>query len=87
MIDIAGELSAREGLPFQDYTEAVRNLTRVGPFPAELVQRLEALPDFRNVVIHEYVELDLERVIQALDGLASVEEFAALLADHLGAPD
>ena len=83
VIDIAGELSAREGLPFQDYTEAVRNLARAGPYPVELVRELESLPGFRNVVIHEYVELDMERVIQALDGLDPIETFARTLAGQL----
>ena len=84
VIDISGELSAREGLPFQDYTEAVRNLRRAGRFPAELVRELEVLPGFRNVIIHEYMELDLERVIVAMDELASVEKFAELVAGQLG---
>ncbi|MGH7557197.1 MAG: type VII toxin-antitoxin system HepT family RNase toxin [Gemmatimonadota bacterium] len=83
VIDIAAELSAREGLPFQDYTEAVRNLARTGPFSAKLVKELEALPGFRNIVIHEYVELDLEWVTQALDRLAPIETFAAALSEHL----
>ena len=48
-----------------------------------MVKQLEALPGFRNIVIHEYVELDLERVIQALEGLAPIEAFAQTLAEHL----
>lgn len=83
VIDIAGELSARAGLPFQDYTEAVQNLVRVGPFPVEMVKQLELLPGFRNVVIHEYVELDMERVIQALGGLEPIDAFAKAVAEHL----
>ena len=34
VIDIAGELSARRGDAFEDYTEAVRNLARDDRFPA-----------------------------------------------------
>lgn len=80
VIDVAGELSARHGLPFQDYTEAVRNLARIGPFPSELVEALEPLPAFRNVVIHDYVALELARALDALDELEPVEEFAAIVA-------
>jgi uncharacterized protein YutE (UPF0331/DUF86 family) len=39
------------------------------------VRKLERLPGFRNVVIHEYVALDLDRVVDALDDLAPVEQF------------
>lgn len=84
VIDAAGDLAARVGLPFEDYTEAVRCLPRAGPFPPELVHQLERLPGFRNVLIHEYVAIDLERVVAALDELEPIEEFADRLAEHLG---
>jgi uncharacterized protein YutE (UPF0331/DUF86 family) len=75
VIDIAGELSARRGDRFEDYTGAVRNLSRDPRFAAEVVRELERLPGFRNVLIREYVALDLDRVIEALDRLDPVERF------------
>lgn len=39
------------------------------------MRKLERLPGFRNVVIHEYVALDLDRVVEALDGLSLAEAF------------
>ena len=79
VIDLAGDLAARRGDRFEDYTEAVRSLARDGRFLPELVRKLERLPGFRNVVIHEYVALDLDRVIDALDDLAPVEQFLELV--------
>ena len=75
VVDIAGELSARDGLRFEDYTEAVRNLRRLGFVPDEVVAALEPLPGFRNVVLHEYVALDLQLVVDALHELEPVERF------------
>jgi len=77
VIDIAGELSARRGLRFEDYTEAVRNLAAIPEMPPELVAALEPLPGFRNVLIHEYVTLDLERVVEAFGRLDAIDGFAA----------
>ena len=79
VIDIAGELAARRGDRFEDYTEAVRLLARDARFPADLVEQLEPLPGFRNVVVHEYVALDLRRVVEALDRLEPVERFAEVV--------
>lgn len=79
VIDIAGELSARRGERFEDYTDAVRNLGRDGRFPPDLVAELERLPGFRNIVIHEYVALDLDRVVDALARLAPIEQFAEIV--------
>jgi uncharacterized protein YutE (UPF0331/DUF86 family) len=75
VIDVAGELSARRGDRYEDYTQAVRNLARDERFPAELVRKLERLPGFRNILIHEYVGLDLDRVVEALDELEPIERF------------
>jgi uncharacterized protein YutE (UPF0331/DUF86 family)/predicted nucleotidyltransferase len=76
VIDIASELSARYLLRFQDYTEAVRNLSSIPGLPPAAVRALEKLPGFRNVLIHEYVTLDYKRVIEVLDRLGDVEELA-----------
>lgn len=75
VIDVAAEIASREGLRFQDYTEAVRALVTVEEFSEELVDDLEPLPGFRNIVIHEYTEVDLEQVVRALERLAAVHEF------------
>jgi uncharacterized protein YutE (UPF0331/DUF86 family) len=76
VIDIASELSARHRLRFQDYTEAVRNLATIPGFSASLVQGLEKVPGFRNVLIHGYVTLDYAKVVDALERLDAIEEFA-----------
>jgi uncharacterized protein YutE (UPF0331/DUF86 family) len=79
VIDIAGELSARRGDRFEDYTQAIRNLARDSRFEATLVDDLEPLPGFRNVLVHDYVGLDLRRVVEAMDNLAPVERFYAVV--------
>jgi uncharacterized protein YutE (UPF0331/DUF86 family) len=79
VVDVAGELAARRGDRFEDYTEAVRSLAHDPRFPADLVEQLAPLPGFRSVVIHEYVALDLRRVVEALDRLVPVERFAEIV--------
>src|SRR5205807_1790495 len=79
VIDIAGDLSSRRGERFENYTQAVRNLSRDSRFPPELVRALEPLPGFRNVLLHEYVALDLQRAVEALDRLEPVERFLAIV--------
>ena len=79
VIDIAGELSAQRGEAFDDYTQAVRNLSHDPRFAPALVERLAQLPGFRNVVIHEYMQIDFDRVVEAVNDLGPVEEFIAIL--------
>jgi uncharacterized protein YutE (UPF0331/DUF86 family) len=80
VIDVAGELSARRGERFEDYTQAVRNLASDARFPSELVRELQQLPGFRNVLIHEYVALDMGRVMEALARLDSIDRFVEIVA-------
>jgi uncharacterized protein YutE (UPF0331/DUF86 family) len=80
VIDIAGELAARRGDRFDDYTQAIRTLSRDSAFSADLVKQLEPLAGFRNVVIHEYVALDLDRVVEALGRLDPIDRFIRIVA-------
>lgn len=79
VIAIAGELSARRGLKFEDYTAAVRNLSAYPEFPADVVTELARLPSFRNVLIHQYLEFDLNRAVEALGRLDVVERFMQIV--------
>lgn len=83
VIDLAGELSARQGMPFEDYRQAVRNLATMSLVAADTVAALERLPGFRNVLIHEYVALDLERAVEAMDQLRPVEELVEAVRRRL----
>jgi uncharacterized protein YutE (UPF0331/DUF86 family) len=46
-----------------------------------LVERLVRLPGFRNVIVHEYADVDYARVLKALDELEPVERFARAVAE------
>jgi uncharacterized protein YutE (UPF0331/DUF86 family) len=80
VIDIAGELAARRAIRFDDFTGAIRALAQIEGFDAELVDRLAPLAGFRNILVHEYVQLNYDRVIAALDGLDPVDDFIVAVA-------
>ena len=80
VIDIAGELASRRGARFEDYVGAIRALGGDERFPADLVLQLERLPGFRNVLVHEYAALDLDRAVAALNALDPIRQFAGIVA-------
>lgn len=53
---------------------------RVADSRPDMVDRLARLPGFRNVLIHDYIGPDMDRVVDALDDLRAIEEFAAIVA-------
>ena len=87
VIDIAGDLAARRGERFEDYKEAVRKLGLDDRFPDDVVHELERLPGFRNVLIHEYVALDMARVVEAVEKLEPVERFLTIVSQIVAESD
>lgn len=88
VIDVAGELTSRAGHSFEDYTTAVRNLSRLegDDFPPEMVAELALLPGFRNILIHEYVGIDYDLVLKALHHLDPIERFVRTVAVRISPP-
>ncbi len=66
VIDISGELSARRGERFEDHTQAIETLGNDPRFPAQLVPDLKPLFGFRNVLVHEYVLLDVRWLLPSI---------------------
>ena len=81
VIEIAGELAGRQGIKFCDYREAVQSLSRLEQFDEKLVGTLALLPGFRNALVHEYVELDYDRVVTALNNLEPIEQFVRIVGE------
>jgi uncharacterized protein YutE (UPF0331/DUF86 family) len=59
-------LSAGFGVSTKDYEDILVQLERVGVVDAALGQRLKGLGGFRNLLVHDYLEVDPEKVIEAL---------------------
>lgn len=88
VIDIATHLAATAGLDASDYASAIDRLTGMNVLPAAFGARLRQVAGFRNVLVHEYIEVDLEVVARVLDeNLDDFEEFARWIERHLdGSP-
>lgn len=84
VIDVSGELASRKKRHFEDYTGAIRALTAYDEISDGLITDLERLPGFRNILVHEYLALDLDRAIEALDHLEPIEAFLGIVCKLCG---
>jgi uncharacterized protein YutE (UPF0331/DUF86 family) len=67
---------------------AVELLADHGVITQELCKRCLSAKGFRNVLVHEYEEIDPKRVYSYLqDGFSDIEEFARSLAQYLTGKD
>jgi uncharacterized protein YutE (UPF0331/DUF86 family) len=65
-----------------DYADAFRSLREAGILDEKLAARLEAMARFRNLLIHQYAEVDDRRVHQFLrQDLDDLDAFIAAILD------
>jgi uncharacterized protein YutE (UPF0331/DUF86 family) len=76
-LDISHRIIALENAQKpRDYYEAILRLGELGVIPAEFARRLAPLAGLRNILVHEYVRVDWERIHQHLQRLADLVAFA-----------
>ena len=79
-------LSAHFGVTTRDYEEIAQRLGAHGVLSPELVNRLRGLGGFRNLLVHDYAELDPVRVLDHLaDAPADFGDFTAAIRRWLDA--
>ena len=75
-IDIANRIISIEHLEKpRDYYEAILRLGEADVLPADFARHLAPVAGFRNVLIHEYLEIDWDEVYQNLQGLKDLYSF------------
>lgn len=85
VIDIATHLvAALGGRIGHEYRDQVRQLGEVGVLPGDVSERLAPMVGFRNILVHEYLEVDLQEVHRVLTHhLGDFLSFAAHVEDFL----
>ena len=83
-IDIAVHILA-EDFPEtpEDYASAFRSLGRVGVVEEGLADRLASAAGLRNVIVHLYMDVDMERVWSSLEDLGQLQEYAESIRTYL----
>ena len=66
------------------YKDIFPKLAEIGVLPPEFAQRLVGMAKFRNVLVHLYLEVDLQRVYRYLqENLDDFETFARYVGEWL----
>jgi len=80
-VDVAQHICATEGWgPPADNGDAVRLLGEHGVLTAELATSMRKAVGFRNVLVHDYIEVDDEIVVGRLKSLGDLDEFVRQVA-------
>jgi uncharacterized protein YutE (UPF0331/DUF86 family) len=82
VLDVATHLAASAGLETPDYATAVDKLGELGVVPTSFAERLRGLAGFRDVLVHGYLDVDLDQVARLLR--SRLDDFVAF-AQHVDA--
>jgi uncharacterized protein YutE (UPF0331/DUF86 family) len=84
-VDVAQHICAAEGWgPPKDNADAFALLGRHDVLEKELAVRMRRAAGFRNVLVHEYIEVDDQIVLARLNDPSDLEEFSGQVAKWLG---
>jgi uncharacterized protein YutE (UPF0331/DUF86 family) len=83
-LDIATHIAASRGSDVPDYASAIDELGRLGVLSRDFVAEFRSVAGFRNVLVHGYLDVDLD-VLHALlhDRIGDFESFAAHIEAYL----
>jgi uncharacterized protein YutE (UPF0331/DUF86 family) len=84
-LDLANHWIAERTLPIPDSNrDSFTILERAGELSPELAERLRGWAGFRNILVHEYLEIDHSIAYRAIrDDLGDLDSFASWAADKL----
>lgn len=84
VLDISHRLISLAGGPRpRDYYEAILRLGELGVLPPEFAAHLAPLAGFRNILVHEYLEVDWQEVYRNLQQINDLAQFAAMVREWL----
>lgn len=76
-LDIANRIISLEAARKpQDYYEGIIRLGEIGVLPVEFARDFASIAGFRNILVHEYLDLDWDEVYANLQALDDMHIFA-----------
>lgn len=84
LLDIGNHIVAEKGLGTPDDARGILDcLERAGIVPRELHERSRGLAGFRNVLVHDYIDIDHRTVHALLQRVGDLVELGRVLGDYV----
>lgn len=80
VLDVGNHLLADLGMRAADYSDVIDQLGKQGILPPEFAKRIRGMAGFRNVLVHGYSTLDVDKLHSVLQN--NLDDFTAF-ANHI----
>ncbi|MCK4268157.1 MAG: DUF86 domain-containing protein [Actinomycetia bacterium] len=83
VLDISHYILAQQNWPRAEGKEAIRSLGQYRVIPAEFAEQFSHVAGFRNILVHEYLKIDRNKVFDFLHNLQDFREFSRYVLGFL----
>jgi len=85
LLDIGSHILVEEGeRDINNYTDIIRQLGEMGIISREFAKSIEGMAGLRNILVHEYVDVDLGVIFKILQQrLEDFEKFISFIREYL----
>ncbi len=84
LLDIGNHILAEKGITIEGYSEIFSKLAKIGAIPIEFGEKIKGMAGFRNILVREYANVDLSKLVTALDtGLEDIRDFAGYIINYV----
>ena len=84
VLDIGNHILADAGNPAQDYGRIFEKLAQIDVIPADFAESIKNMAGLRNILVHEYTEVDMKKLTDVLNNsLGDFSKFATYVMSYL----
>ncbi|MFW5981357.1 MAG: type VII toxin-antitoxin system HepT family RNase toxin [bacterium] len=84
ILDLGNHILSEEGVPVDNYADIFDELARLKIIPEDYAAKIKGMAGFRNVLVHEYADIDLDIIVNVLNNsLDDFKEFAKYVKNHI----
>ncbi|WP_258359178.1 type VII toxin-antitoxin system HepT family RNase toxin [Moorella sulfitireducens] len=85
VLDIGTHILAEEGIIVDEYSNIFDELAGLGVLPEKFARDISGMAGFRNILVHEYGTVDLEKVADVMNyHLDDFRQFTRYIVNYLG---
>lgn len=84
ILDLGNHIISDEGISVENYSEIFNELAKLNIIPVDYAARIKGMAGFRNILVHEYAEVDLDIILEVLNNnLDEFKKFATYIGNYI----
>ena len=84
VLDVGGHILSEEGVTVESYSEIIEELGKQDILPEKFAKNIKGMAGFRNILVHDYLEVDLKLLVKLVNNnLSDFRKFAQYILKYV----